>query len=344
MGLMKIFHVMAGAAVGGAETAFAELCAAERRAGFDVHAICRASPRNDALRAAGVPVTELPFGGFFDLRTKPALARIISDEKPDVVVTWMNRAAKKLPKTGSFKWVARLGGYYDLKNYKGVDHFVVNAPDIGRWMESKGVPASKITFIPNFAEVDENASPVSRAGLSTPDDAFVFLTLGRLHTNKAFDTLLAATALVPDVILWLGGEGPERAALEAQARSLGIADRVRFLGWRDDRWALLAACDAFVFPSRHEPFGNSFMQAWAAGRALVTTASQGPSYYVRDNVDALVTPVDDVAALAAAMNRVRQDPALRASLAREGLAHYARAFDKSAILKQWDDLHRSPVS
>ncbi len=329
---------MAGSAAGGAETAFVELCAAQRMAGYDVYAACRPHPRNAAMRDAGVPLLELPFGGIFDFQTKRALKKHMAAIKPDVAVTWMNRAARKLPRDTGAKWIARLGGYYALKNYKGVDGYVVNAPDIGRWMEEQGVPQRAITFIPNFAEVPHNAAPVPRAALDTPNDAFVFLTLARLHTNKAIDTLLHAFAGVPDAYLWVGGEGPEREKLEALANELGLASRVRFLGWREDRWDLLAACDAFVLASRHEPFGNSFMQAWAAGRALVTTASQGPSFFARDGVNALVTPVDDVPALQNALNTIRNDGNLRRTLAEAGQAAYAQAFDKNAILGQWESL------
>lgn len=341
---MKIFHVMAGAAVGGAENAFAEIVSAQRVAGFDVTAICRPSHRNEVLRSAGVPLVELPFGGIFDFKTASRLKKILNAEKPHIVVTWMNRAAQKLPHTGKYKWIARFGGYYDLKYYKGVDHFIVNAPDIGRTLEKQGIPPEKITFIPNFAEMVEDAKPVDRASLTTPDDAFLFLTMGRLHVNKAFDTLLKALADVPDAFLWIAGEGPERASLEALTKSLGLESRVRFLGWREDRWALLAACDAFVFPSRHEPFGNSFMQAWAAGKPLITTASQGPSYYVTHGKDALVTPIDDIPALAAAMKTLKNDSGLQKTLAAAGTQSYAQAFDKKEILAQWQALYEKTAT
>lgn len=333
---------MAGASGGGAETAFAEIVAAQREAGFDVHAACRPSVRNDMLREAGVPLTELPFGGPFDFKTTRALKKLTADIKPAVVVTWMNRAAKKLPKAAlkaaGAAWVARLGGYYDLKYYRGVNHFIVNAPDIGAWVQAQGVPENDIAFIPNFAALPQNATPTPRAPLHTPDDAFLFLALSRLHTNKALDTLIAAAAQVPGAHVWIAGEGPERPALEGMIRDMGLENRVRLLGWREDRWNLLAACDAFVLPSRHEPFGNSFMQCWAAERPLITTASQGPSYYVRNDHDGLVTPIDDVPALAAAMKSLMDDAPLRARLARTGRERYAQAFDKSAILGQWHDL------
>lgn len=329
---------MAGSDGGGAETAFAELCAAQKSAGVDVHAACRPSSRNAMMREAGVPLTELKFGGMLDFATTRKLKKQISDMRPDVIVTWMNRAAKKLPVVKGTPWIARLGGYYNLKNYKGVDHFVVNAPDIGRWMEDQGVKHERIAHIPNFAEVPPVVSPVSRAALNTPADAFVFLSLSRLHTNKAIDTLLDAFAQIPSAYLWIAGDGPEQNALMAQAKNLNIESRVRFLGWRDDRWDLLAACDAFVLPSRHEPFGNSFMQAWAAGRVVVTTASQGPGHYVRDGVNGLVTPIDDAQALKTAMFRLMTDPDLRRNLAEAGQQAYNQTFDKQAILSQWQSL------
>lgn len=329
---MRILHVMAGSSGGGAETAYAELVAAQKLAGFDVYAACRPSSRNDAMRHVGVHVTELPFGGLFDFKTTSALKKLIDDIKPDAIVSWMNRAAAKMPKDLSCPWIARLGGYYDLKYYKRVDHFVVNAPDIGRWVANQGIAAQRITFIPNFAEVAVNATPAPRP------NGFLFLTLARLHENKAIDTLIHAFSHVPDAILWIGGDGPERKHLEQLTAEFGLQDRVKFLGWRDDRWSLLAACDAFVLASRHEPFGNSFMQAWAAGKPLVTTASQGPAHFVRDGETGLVTPVDDVQALAAAMNRVKDDTELRKRLSLAGQLAYNQAFDKNRILDQWQDL------
>jgi len=338
---MRILHVMAGSNGGGAETAFVELCVAQKRAGMNVFAATRANPRNEALHDAGVPLTELPFGGIFDFKTTLGLRGLIRRVRPDIVVTWMNRAAKKLPKHVpgvSFTWIPRLGGYYNLKYYHGAPHMIVNAPDIGRWLQDAGVAPANITFIPNFAEIDADAAPVPRAALDTPEDAFVFLSLARLHPNKAIDTLLSAFADVPDACLWIAGDGPEASSLKRQAIDLGLMDRVRFLGWRDDRWSLLTSADAVVFPSRHEPFGNSFMQAWAAEKPLVTTASQGPSYYAQDKKDALVVPVDDIPALAGAMNLIKNDANLRRGLALAGHEKYMQVFDKQSILEQWQDV------
>lgn len=337
---MNVLHVMAGAKEGGAETAFVDFCIAQHTHGHNVMAACRPAKRNERLKQAGIALTELPFGGVFDFTTRVALRRLIRTAKPDFVVTWMARAAAKMPPRSDqdppYVRVGRLGGYYKLKYYTGTDHYITLTPDISAWLVGQGVDAARVRDIPNFAEAVSHVTPVTRASLDTPDGAFVFLALSRLHKNKAIDTLLVAASLVPNAYVWIAGAGPDESALKAQAQSLNIQDRVRFLGWRSDRDALLAACDAVVFPSRHEPFGTTFIQAWAAQKPLVTTASQGPSHYVTDKMDALVVPIDVPEALAAAMRTVQTDPFTRERLILNGARRFHETFTKEAILGAWD--------
>src|SRR5262249_40213530 len=143
---------------------------------------------------------------------------------------------------GDFVHVARLGGYYDLKYYRFCDHLIGNTPDIVRYLTDKGWPKERAHLVPNFVHA-ETAPPEPRAQHQTPDGAPLLPAMGRLHPNKAFDTLLRALQGVPGAYLWLAGEGPERANLEALARELKVEGRVRFLGWRDDIAPLFAACD-----------------------------------------------------------------------------------------------------
>jgi len=338
---MKIMHVMAGAPEGGAETAFVDLCIAQQAHGHTVLAVCRPARRNQRLRDVRVPLQELPFGGWFDWQTTPKLRTAIRAFKPDAVVTWMARAAGKMPKRvagdPAYLRVGRLGGYYDLKYYKGTDLYVVIAPDIGRWVQTHGIPESRVALVHNFAEAEGDATPVDRASIETTTQDFVFLSLARLHKNKGLDTLLEAFARVPHpACLWLAGTGPEEAALKRQAHNLGIEARVRFLGWRADRSALLLAADALVFPSRHEPFGTSFVQAWAQQKPLVTTASQGPKHYVQDRVNGLMVPIDDPDALSAAMTEIVKDRVLRERLVMGGSASYEAQFRRDIVLGRWD--------
>ena len=340
---LKILHTMAGGQAGGAEMAYVDLLIAQKQAGMNVIAACRPNAqRVPLLRDAGVPVYEFPFGGIFDFSTTKGLKKLISEEKPDIVQCWMSRAAKLTPKTNGCTKIARLGGYYNLKYYKDVEHFIGNTPDICRWLiEEQHVPADRVTHINNFAELEPIESPLQKSDFKTDEHSFVFLAMARLHPVKGLDIAIKALAQVPDAVLWIAGDGPEEKNLKALAEETGVSDRIRWLGWRTDRSALLAACDAVVFPSRFEPFGGTFAQAWASKRPLVTTASQGPVQYVTDGEDALLTPIDDVDALAAAMNAVIHDKYLSRKLVRNGFQRFETLFKRKNIINTYEILYKN---
>jgi glycosyltransferase involved in cell wall biosynthesis len=176
--------------------------------------------------------------------------------------------------------------------------------------------------------------------MGTPEGVPLALALGRLHENKAFETLIAALGRDPDIHLWLAGEGPLRGALERQIRDAGLGARVRLLGWRSDVPDLLATADFLVCPSRHEPLGNVVIEGWAAGLPVVAAASVGPAALIEEGVSGLVVPVDDDAALAVAMRRLADDPALRARLAAAGRAAYQAEFTETEVVRRYQDLFR----
>lgn len=335
---MKILQAMAGAATGGAEAFFERLALAFQRAGIGQRVAIRREPgRAQRLRAGGIDPIELPFGGWFDFTTKPGLKRAIADFRPQIVLTWMNRASAVCPVASAaapFVQVGRLGGYYDLKYYKNCRHLIANTEDIRRHLIAKGWPEDRAHYLPNFVDATRVA-PIRRSELQTASDTFTILALGRLHTNKGFDTLLRAFADLPRSMLWLAGAGPEEAALKALARELGIFERVRFLGWREDTAALLGACDVLVSSSRHEPLGNVVIEAWAQNRPVIATASAGPAALIRDGENGLLVPVDEPAALAAAIRRAMNDPALRGRLAQAGRLAYEASFTERAVVAQY---------
>jgi glycosyltransferase involved in cell wall biosynthesis len=177
--------------------------------------------------------------------------------------------------------------------------------------------------------------PVPRAGLETPADAPLAIALGRLHPNKGFDVLLAAIAKVPGLYLWVAGEGALRAALKRQASLLGIDERVRFLGWRQDIGALLAAADMLVCSSRREPLGNTILEAWAASKPVVACAASGPAELIEHDKSGLLVPIDDAAALAEAMRGLIADKARAAALAEAGHAVFEAQFSEARVVARY---------
>lgn len=335
---MRLLQFMAGAAEGGAENFFMRLAMTLHASRIDQHLVVRPeAAREKKLRDAGVSVTTAGFGGRFDFATGRILKREIGLFRPDIVLTWMNRATAFCPRSGDggrFVHVGTPRGYYDPKYYRRCDHLVVTTDDLSGFYTGHGWSPDRLSVIPNFAPY-EPQPPISRNDLDTPADAPVLLALGRLHRNKGFDTLLTALAQLPGHILWIGGIGPLESALKTQARKLGVADRVRFLGWREDVAALLAAADVFVCSSRHEPFGNIVIEAWMYGAPIVAAASEGPSALIDDGVTGLLTPVDDASALAKAIARLAAEPEFAAGLAAAGRTQYEGHYTKEVILPKY---------
>jgi glycosyltransferase involved in cell wall biosynthesis len=340
---MKIIHVMAGRCSGGAETYSTDVMLALHKADIDQTIVMsRRAPRFAEMQEAGLKlapwVLDIPFRPL----QKLLLSTLILREKPDIIHTWMRRAAslvapqKKIPVIGWF------GGYYEPRHFHSCSHFVGVTRDIVTHMVKNDVDADRTFFIPTFPDI-ATLPPLDRSLLATPKDAKVFLTLSRLHPKKGLDTFLKAIASIPDAYGWLAGDGPLQRELETLAKNLKIMDRVRFLGWRTDRAALLRAADVCVLPSRYEPFGNVILEAWAAGVPLVACQSAGPAAHVEDGLTGLLTPIDDVEALAAAMKRAAADEELRRRLIAQGYAVYIRDYTPESVTRQWIEFYKNRI-
>jgi glycosyltransferase involved in cell wall biosynthesis len=163
------------------------------------------------------------------------------------------------------------------------------------------------------------------------------LTIAAHNRKKALDVLLHAFARVgaahPGLRLLLAGDGPLRAQYETLARSLGIADRVEFLGWqgRPQVARLLRDCALFVLPSRSEPFGMVVAEAMACRKAVVASAVGGIGEIVESGRTGLLVEPDDPEALAGALRRVLEDEALRESLAHAGWRRVRERFGRDRM-------------
>jgi len=337
--MTRVLQAIAGAQFGGAERFFERLVPALSRAGIEQRVLIRNDARRlDLMKAAGLDVHQLRFGNRLDFLTRWRFRRHVRAFKPDIVFSWMSRASLMAPASpvGNSKFVriARLGGYYDLKYYKTCDYLVGDTQSIVDYLIGEGWPEDKAVYLPNFVS-EKTGTPISRRSFYIPETAPVLLALGRLHTNKAFDVLLKALALVPATYLLLAGEGPERAALEALATKLGIKPRVRFLGWRDDTANLFATANLFVHPARHEPLGNVIIEAWAQRLPVVCTASQGPAVLVEHGKTGLLSPLDQPEALAQSIRVALADPIATQAMAAAGRAVYESDYTEAAVVAKY---------
>jgi glycosyltransferase involved in cell wall biosynthesis len=231
---------------------------------------------------------------------------------------------------------------------------VAISPGVAAQLARGGVPAERIRTIPSAVDpaalLPSRPREATRAAEGAPPDAPVLLALAALVRRKGLDVLLDALALVPfgpgspAPHLWIAGDGPERAALEGQARRLCLGDRVRFLGRREDAPDLLAACDAFVLPSRQEGLGVAALEAMAAGRPVVATRVGGLGDAVVDGRTGLLVPPDDAKALAEALVRLLASPTLRAELSAEGPKRIAEGFLAEQMVDAYEALYREVLA
>jgi glycosyltransferase involved in cell wall biosynthesis len=331
---MRVLHVMAGAKEGGAENIMLESVLALAQAGVAQAVVTR--PDNDfrikRFRDAGIRVEVAGFSKLWPFPTQAAIARLMREFKPDVAEYWMGRAGEFAPASFRSRSIGWYGGYYKLKRFANCEWHVGLTKDLLRHIREQGVAENRSAIIHTYADF-EGVAPADRVALGTPANAPVALALARLHVKKGLDTLLDATAKVPGLHVWIAGEGPIEAELKAQCTRLGLDDRVRFLGWRNDRGALLAACTFVAFPSRYEPFGTVTVDAWAASRPLVVADAVGPAAYVQDGVNGLLIPKDNADALASAMSRVINEPGLAPKLVEGGRKAYEGQFTRAAFVR-----------
>jgi glycosyltransferase involved in cell wall biosynthesis len=214
-----------------------------------------------------------------------------------------------------------------------------------RYAEDLRVPARKLVVVRNGILVpppNPSADAALRAELLRDRPDYLVFTPARLHPQKGHAVLLAAAAQVPEATFVLAGDGPLRAELEQQARTLGVAERCVFLGYRPDVPALLASADLVVLPSLFEGLPVSILEAMAAGRPVVATAIGGTDEAITHEQTGLLVPPGDATALAMAIRRVRADPALAGRLATAGRERVEREFSSSitasGVMKVYDEI------
>lgn len=331
-------QVMAGAAVGGAEAFFERLVVAMGARSVDQTVVLRNHPDRVArLRRAGIDPVTLRFGGRMDVVTRFKLRRLIAARRPQIVLSWMNRATAAVPRRNGgqrFVFAARLGGFYNLKHYRHCDHLVANTNGIRDYVIAAGWDPARVHYLPNF--VDESDAPVrSRGDLGLPSDRPLIFAAGRLHRNKGFDILIRALALVPSAHLCIAGSGPLDRDLRRLADEVGVGARITWLGWVDGLAAYYRTADVFVCSSRHEPLGNVVVEAWAAGCPVVAVAAQGPSELIEDGVSGVLAPLEDHEGLAGAIATVITQDDLAQTLSEAGRRRYLDAFTREAVVERY---------
>jgi glycosyltransferase involved in cell wall biosynthesis len=338
----SIFFYTDSRVLGGAENAMFMLLASLDRDEWAPTLLLEDAPAVQALReraaALGVPVqlvAPMPLG-LAGARRVPALVRMLRRERPQVFHAHMSSpvackwglTAAVLARVPAVLGTVQVGAYeppdhsahWQLRGLAGgVGRYLAVSREIAAELTGKlGWPQEKVEVVYNAVDVERAAvvaPPGLREQLGGSETRPLVLTPARLNSQKGHRVLLEAIGEVPDALFLLAGDGPERASLEAEAERLGVAERVRFLGRREDVPQLLAACDVFALPSLYEGSSLAVLEAMAAGIPIVSSAIGGTDELIEDGRSGLLVAPGDAEALAGALRRVLADGALRESFA-----------------------------
>jgi glycosyltransferase involved in cell wall biosynthesis len=376
---LKVAFVINSLGAGGAERSLRELLPRLLEAGIDSEVICfltRDEGVQDQVVGEGVPVRLLAGGS--PIRWVVDLRRYLRSSRPDVVHTTLfeadivgRLACWRLPckvmtslvnisYDNDRLWDPRVSRtklrvvqLIDAVTARHLcDHFhAITDAVASASVRHLGVSPGRITVIPRGRDAARLGTPSparrrearQRLGLSASTP--VLINVGRQEFQKGQADLLHAMALLGEthpsvVLIQVGRRGNQSDYLECLVRELGLRERIRFLGHRDDVPDLLAAADVFVFPSIYEGLGGALIEAMALELPIVTTDIPAVREVVERGGNALVVPPGSPAELAKALRAMLDDDGMRDSFGRRSRALYEAKFTLDRSAQAMIDMYR----
>ncbi|WP_213601746.1 glycosyltransferase [Pseudoxanthomonas japonensis] len=350
----SIVHVVDSLEVGGLERVVTDLAIAQQAAGsrVTVFSIADSAGFVPVLEAAGIPVLMGGKSGTLDRKVLARLRQAALGQRVQVVHAhnFVPNYYAALALLGTWRRPALVGTCHDMgmrlanarlrRLYRLSLLRTQRVAMVGRQVHERFVGEGYVRA--EDAETLLNGIPLApfagspqrreearrRLGLGETD--LIIGHVGRLvelkNQKALIDCLPALASEFPQLRLVLVGEGPTRDALQAQAASLGVSDRVMLAGARHDISDLLPAFDVFALPSFTEGLSIALLEACASGLAIVATAVGGNPEVIQDGVSGRLVTVGDTAALQAALRELLASPDLRArrgASARDWVAAYA---------------------
>jgi len=289
----------------------------------------------------------LRFGGFVLLHTHEYKSTILGSlAARRARVPWI-ASDHGLFTRGS--WPKRLYRLLETLALRGAEAILVPSDFQRRKLLATGVSPTRVFVVPHGLDAASflshaDSREATRRAMGLTGDEQVLLTVGRLEPVKGHSYLLQALPILlaayPRLRLWIAGEGSLCTRLAQQAASLGVAEAVAFLGYREDVPSLLAACDLFVLPSLEESFGQAVLEAMAAGRPVVASRVGGIPEVMAGCENGWLVPPAHPDALAAAIREALSQPEEAARRAQAGARRAREHFQVSAMTESIAQLYR----
>ena len=357
---LKILHLIGQMERGGAERQLLYLTEVLRERGWQ-QAVITFNPGDawdNRLAATGVPLF-----GIARNRIKPwrlwQLTRRVWQERPDIVHSWSthtNVYAHWLFKQSRLRRIFSLRGNPASDRYTGkpitripnlsiyaqADCVVSNSRKALERAQAAGARMRRSEIVGNIVVAEGRGNPGETEGIPR------IAAAGDLIPLKGYDVLLRALGQLAAngraFELLLAGEGPEKPRLQTLAETLGIRNRIKFLGSIEDVPALLSGAHLLVHPSRSEGLSNTILEAMAEGLPVVATSVGGTPELIHDGKTGLLVPSDSAELLTSRISQLLESPRLRVQLGKAGLKSVRKRYSTGNVTAQYETIYRSVVS
>ena len=362
---MKVLHLISSGGMYGAEAVILQLCremetTPAHKGVLGVFALSgQPSPAlYDVALDAGLEAERILCKGQLDLTVRPklqVLARRADAElihahgyKADVyaAMAFRGRAGRALVST-CHTWydndlAVRLYGALDRRVLRSFDQVVAVSEEVRRRLLRSGVQRSRVQLIRNGVSV-----PPEAADLSAERGALRVGLVGRLAREKGVDVFLRAVSLLaakhPSASFLVAGEGPDRPALQALLRELGLTTRVSLAGQQTDMPAFYRSLDLLVSASRQEGLPMAMLEGMAAGLPVVATAVGEVPQVVAAEQTGLLVPPDAPEALSVAMDRLLLDRDLRLGFGEAGRRRVVEHFSAKRMTTDYLEVYAAAM-
>jgi glycosyltransferase involved in cell wall biosynthesis len=214
---------------------------------------------------------------------------------------------------GFYQWLySFLNSYWERSSFTQSNAIIAVSSQVKKELISLGIPQNKITVILNGVDLEEfyPGNEEDRSNWHIPEGVPLALFVGDIQSSrKNLDTVLKALAYAPRLHLLVVGE-VKRSIYPQLAIDLGIADRVHFLGYRNDIPKIMRLADLFIFPSRYEACALVILEAMASGLPIITAATTGGAELVTPESGLIIDDAENFYKLGEKISQIIEEPSV----------------------------------
>jgi L-malate glycosyltransferase len=365
--VLRTSHIVSGDAWGGLEAMVLDLlnCPVYRASTETTLIILNEGRFASRARALGLRIVVVPEAAMSFLALAREIRRVIADLRPDILHTHRYKEillGAMLSGRRGPRHVVTIHGYEPpARRFTRWRTFLANSFCIGtallrgarfvvvadhlrkRFM----IPATRCLTVNNGIRLPEPGVSGTDRGARDPARGAVIGWVGRMVPVKGLSTLLKAVAEMtwaPHPTLLLAGEGPERPALESLAKSLGISERVRFLGFVENTGALYGKMDLFALPSHQEGIPMALLEAMGVGLPVVAASVGGIPQVIKDDSIGVLMDSSAPSAWAKALSALLRDPRRMQAIGSRARSHIQANFSVDAMAGRYLSLYESVMA